>query len=224
MKKIPQLKLKPNVFKDLRWGSHVPINSSILKTFPISGVLEIGAGLNSTPLFFNNCSKVISIENDQDWINKLRNENLIIENDNHKLIHHEIPNKILRGTRRKDIPKNILDEAISFYKLFMTNDLNFLFVDGYAGFRLETLIQLHESFDVVAYHDAEPRHEYSYSYSLFKPSENYVRLFDRTFDAHVGILISKKLEHLIPLLKENYIIEAEFYSNKFNADYKIFLQ
>jgi len=224
IKKIPQSKLPPNKLKDLRWGSHVPANSSILKTFPITGVLELGAGLNSTPLFFNNCKKVISIENDQDWINKLKNENLIIETDDHKIIHHEISKKIVRGTHRKDIPKNILDETLSFYKSFMTDDLNFLFVDGYAGFRLETLIQLHEFFDIVAYHDAEPKYDYAYDYSLFTPSSKYVQLFDRTFSADVGILISNKFENLIPTFKQNYELAAEEYSNRFNADYKIILE
>lgn len=224
MKKILQKNLHPDKLRDLRWGSHIPTNTSILKTFPINGILELGAGLNSTPLFFSNCNKVITIENDLDWINKLKNENLITESENHKIIYHNLPKNITRSTHRNDISNNILRETIEFYKSNMTSDLNFLFVDGYAGLRLETLTHLHKSFDIITYHDAEPRFDKDYDYSHFIPSKEYFQIFDRTFSAHVGILISKKFENLIPLFKENFKIEAEKYADKFNTEYKVFLE
>lgn len=224
MIKISNNKLLPEDLKKLRWGSHVPVNTSILKSFPITGVLELGAGFNSTPLFFDSCDNVISIENDLDWIGKLKEDNLIQETDNHKLIHHEVPENINRSTYRKDIPANILNDAINFYKSFMSPKINFLFVDCYAGFRLEALTKLYNSFDVIAYHDTEPHFDHCYDYSKFAPNNLYINIFDKTFPANVGILISKKYENLISDFKNNFNIEAELYAAKFNTYYKPVLE
>lgn len=213
----------PEDLKNLRWGSHVPANTSILKSFPITGVLELGAGYNSTPLFFNECETVISIENDLDWINKLKEDNLI-ETENKKLLHHELPDYINRGTYRKDIPKNILEESIKFYKSFITPEINFLFIDCYAGFRLEALEKLHTSFDVITYHDAEPKYDHCYDYSVFKSSKDYIHIFDRTFPANVGILISKKYSDLIGVFENQFAIESEKYASKFNSNFKVKLE
>jgi hypothetical protein len=211
--------MKPEDLKKLRWGSHIPTNTSVLKTFPITGVLELGAGFNSTPLFFENCENVISIENNLDWINNLKQHKLI-ETETKKIIHHSLPNNINRSTLRKDIPKNILNESIEFYKSFITPSINLLFVDCYAGFRLEALEKLHTLFDVIVYHDAEPKYDFCYDYSKFKPSKQYRQMFDRTFPANVGILVSKKYENLISDFQNNLELESE----KYNSNYKPILE
>jgi hypothetical protein len=213
------VKMSPEDLKNLRWGSHIPANTSILKSFPITGVLELGAGYNSTPLFFNECKTAVSIENDLDWINKLKQDKLI-ETETKKLIHHALPEYINRSTHRRDIPKNILRESINFYESHITPDINFLFVDGYAGLRLEALEKLYTKFDVITYHDAEPRFDHCYDYSLFKPNKDYVHIFDRSFPANVGILVSKKYENLIVNFENNFNIEAQKYADKFNSKFK----
>jgi len=206
--------------KSLRWGSHVPTNISVLKSFQVTGVLELGAGLNSTPLFFDNCKNVISIENDLNWIDKLREENLIKETENQKLVYHKLPEYINRSTHKRDIPKNILKESIDFYNSYITPEINFLFIDGYAGLRLEALEKLYKKFDIITYHDTEPKFDHCYDYSLFKPSEDYIHMFDRTFPANVGILISKKYKDQIIEFEKNFILEAEKYASKFDSKYK----
>jgi hypothetical protein len=216
--------MSPENLKNLRWGSHTPVNTSVLKSFPISGVLELGAGLNSTPLFFDNCKNVTSIENDSNWINKLREENLIKETENQKLVYHELPEFINRSTHRRDIPKHILRESIEFYKLYMVSDINFLFIDGYAGLRLEALEKLYNNFDIITYHDAEPKFDHCYDYSKFTVNDQYIHLIDKSFPAYVGILISKKYENLIPSFKENFNKEVEIYAAKFNSYYKPILE
>ena len=42
--------------------SHVPIFLKLFKTFDIKSVFEYGIGLHSTPLFVENCDRVLSIE------------------------------------------------------------------------------------------------------------------------------------------------------------------
>lgn len=217
-------KLSNDDIKNLRWGSHIPCNTSILKTFPINGVLEIGAGLNSTPLFFNNCKTVISIENDLNWINHLKNNNLITETDNHKIVYHELPNYINRSTLRKDVSIEILDNAIDFYKSFLHKNLNLLFIDGYASLRLEALVKLHSYFDIIVYHDTEPRYDHCYDYSKFTPNLDYIQIFDKTFPANVGILINSKFEKLFPIFKKTFETEAYNYAKKFNTTCTVILE
>ena len=42
--------------------SHVPIFKKMFETFDINSVFEYGIGLHSTPIFIDNCEKVLSIE------------------------------------------------------------------------------------------------------------------------------------------------------------------
>jgi len=58
MERIKQQNLSAEDFRSLRWGSHIPLNKSLLQTFPITGALELGAGFYSTKLFFDACPVV----------------------------------------------------------------------------------------------------------------------------------------------------------------------
>lgn len=218
---ILQEKLPRKERWDLRWGSHVPLNASILKTFPITGVLELGAGLNSTPLFFKHAASAISVEADQAWINKLRNEKLITETENHQIIHHEIPEPIICSTRREVIPEQILENAGDFYKTLIDEKLNFLFIDCYSGFRLRALQSIHEHFDVVAYHDAHKGADRNHSYDLFEPSDKFDWYMDETWLTHTGLLVSKELSSYVPELISNMEIESPKYAKKFDTKCKV---
>jgi hypothetical protein len=55
---------------------------------------------------------------------------------------------------------------------------------------------------------------------LFKPNDDYIHIFDRTFPANVGILISKKYKNLIFDFEKNFILEAEKYAAKFDSKFK----
>jgi len=175
------------------WGSHIPINKSILKTFNITGVLELGSGFHSTPLFFNSCDYAISVEQDKAWIKKLKEESQIVEDGNHCMIYQDVE-PCTRATRRKDISKDILDAASDFFIEVSADDkLNFLFVDCYSGFRLEALDSIHHKFDCIVFHDVQPRGMINHSYEHFIPNKDFVLLKDTTFVCHSGILIKKEL-------------------------------
>lgn len=215
---IKQASLPPNLKKDLRWGSHLPLTRAIIASFPITGALELGAGVNSTPVLFNNLKYVVSIEADLSWIEKLRSEKIVVETETKKLVHHSVPSYINRGTVRAEIDPHILQSASAFYASFINTNLNFLFVDCYAGFRLQALDDLHERFDVIAYHDAEPQEDKWYSYSSFKASPEYTHVVDRTFLAHTGLIVSKKLQNNMHAFFATYQNEAQAYANKFNTE------
>lgn len=215
--KMKQHLLSGDSHKLLRWGSHVPLTKAIIQTFPITGALELGAGINSTPVLFDRLPHVVSVEADLNWINKLINERHITLSNNHQIIHHVVPDTITRGTVREKIPNVTIMEALAFYQSFITPSLNYLFVDCYAGFRLEALRSMHERFDVVTYHDAEPHEDKWYGYSMFKPSPDYIHWVDRTFLANTGLLVHRKFAYLMPAFEAAYQIEAALYADKFNA-------
>lgn len=217
---MKQIQLERSQGRMLMWGSHLPLNISLLKIFPITGVLELGAGINSTPIFFQNSEHTVSIECDLNWINKLRSENIVQEDENHKMYHHIVPKKIVRQTPRGSISAKNLKLASDFYASFISPSINYMFVDCYAGLRLEALM-LYENFDFVAYHDAEPNADHYYKYSKFNPNQDYLHYIDKTFLAHTGFLIHKKFENLLEDFIKEYSIQAEIYAKKFDIEYEV---
>lgn len=196
------------------WGSHIPINKTILKTFDITGVLELGSGFHSTPLFFENCDFVISVEQDLEWIKKMRDEAELIEDENHMIVHQDV-SPYIRSSRRKEIDKNVLDSASDFFtEISQDPRLNFLFVDCYSGFRLEALNSIANFFDYVVFHDVQPRGMDNHSYKDFVPSKDFSRFKDTTFNCHCGILIKKEKlnEEIINEFKQNFEKEVAEYS------------
>lgn len=196
------------------WGSHIPINKTILRTFNITGVLELGAGFHSTPFFFENCDYVISVEQDKEWINKMRQEANLVEDDNHSLIHMDVA-PYIRSSRRNTIDAETLDQASSFFsEVSEDKRLNFLFIDCYSGFRLEALNSIAYKFDYVVFHDVQPRGMDNHFYKDMIVPKDFVRLRDRTFNCHCGILIRKDLfnEEIWEVMLENFRQEVLDYS------------
>jgi hypothetical protein len=220
---IRQEKLPPEKLRALRWGSHIPLNASVLKSFPITGVLELGAGFNSTPLFFKSTSHVVSVESDAAWIEKLRSDKTIVETPAKRFVHHEVPPWVSRSTTKEELTPELLDSAVSLYRSVRTRELNFLFIDCHAGFRLKVLVELHQEFDVIAYHDAEPKDDKWYGYSTFKPGAGYLHCIDRTFAAHTGLLVTEKFATSMDLFVENFAIESAEYANRFDAIHEVTL-
>lgn len=205
--------------KKIRWGSHIPVNNSVISALPITGVMELGAGFNSTPIFFKSLENVVSIEADAKWIATLQSEAGLVNTDTQLLIHHDVPTSIKRGTLRSNIPKSIRKEAIKFYSYHIKPELNYLFVDQYAGFRVDSLIYLHDKFDVIAYHDAQPADDPFYDYTAFKPSNDYLWFRYETFPGYTGVIVSKKFHTYIDDFINTLKLESELYASKHGIDY-----
>lgn len=208
-----QLALSATNLKTLRWSSHIPINKAVLKSFQINGVLELGAGNNSTRMFLENGVEFISIESDKDWIESLNIPNVI----------HYPAEGITRSTLRQHIPKQLLDDTIDFY-ISKKGNHNFLFIDCYAGFRLEALQRMHNLFDVIVFHDYEEREDKNYGYSKFKPDSNYRLFKDKTWVANCGIVIKEDLMELFPTFYSNFETECKQFANQFKCFYKVQLE
>ncbi len=199
----------------IKWGSHIPLHRAILKTFPIHGILELGAGIYSTKEFFSTSQRVISIENDSEWVKKMRT--LVKEDSTHKIVHHVLDNKnIQNGTLYGQVSDDEVKNAVSFYKQYINDDVNMMFVDGYACFRQPALQNLYGCFDVITYHDTEKPKLYGYNH--FRNSLGYLHFVEKTFIAHTGLLIKLDFKECIPLLMENLKKECEIHADYLNVE------
>lgn len=206
-------KLTKHQVKGLRWGSHVPVTTAVIKSFPVLGALELGAGRYSTSLLFDNLPYVTSIENDEEWISKLRKD--IKEDQFHQIVHHPIPKYIDLTTPRKGIDGLVLEEAKHFYMKYVDKRFDYLFVDCFTGFRLEAL-QLYKHFNIIAFHDAQERSVYGYEH--FKPNSDYKLYVDKTFEAHTGFAVSKLFEPFMPKFLETLEVEAKKFAASYDVD------
>ena len=209
--------------REYRWGTNIPAIKSILETFEITGVLELGAGLNSTKIFYESNIPTTSIETDIEWINKLKPT--LIENEKFKFIHHNLGIHFKRTFVQID--EKIRKDSVDFYKQYIIPDMNFLFVDHVAGLRIDALNELKNHFDVIAYHDAEEVKLYRYD---LLNTEDYIHIMNKTPVVWTGILIKNKLinddtDNLLRLtkkLKINNIEYCNIHSVKYNGTVELF--
>jgi len=103
--------------------SHIPILQKLFSTFDINSVFEYGIGLHSTPIFIDNCKKVLSIEmnthksDSETWYQKVVNEIGDRENWEHNEMHGP-------------------HEAIFYaYNLFKENSFDLVFAVGHGDTR-----------------------------------------------------------------------------------------
>jgi hypothetical protein len=208
---LEQQRMERQVQVDIKWSSHIPLNVSILKSFPITGVIELGAGFYSTKLFNDMDVPYLSIEIDKQWIEKLNLPNVI---------HYEAPLGIDKGTIREKIDKNELDKFSKF--CFNNKDIwaNYLFIDTYSGYRLSSLVDLYEHFDVIVMHDTEQSQDKYYGYSQFKPNDNYLYFKDETWLSSSSFLIKKELIEYYPKFNDEFNRQCELFANKFKIKHE----
>lgn len=172
------------------YGTHLPVLKAIIDVFQPRGVLELGAGRFSTPLFYHQMKTVVTVESDAKWIEEVAKD--VPPRESFHLVHHALPGLTSR-TRINSIPERTKAESLRFYNRLLAQHpgLNLLFIDHVSGLRAYTLANLHARFDFVVYHDAEDR---GYGYEQFIPtlSTEYFHFLFRSFIPYTGILINKK--------------------------------
>ena len=126
--------------------SHVPIFKKMFETFDINSVFEYGIGLHSTPIFIDNCEKVLSIEmnthslGSQTWYEKVVEEIGDRDNWTHDEMHG--PHK-----------------AISYAKeLFGKETFDLVFADGHGDTRHQQTNSGFGSSRFVICHDSQHQH------------------------------------------------------------------
>lgn len=216
LKSLTEKRMSPRLkrrARAIRWGSHISVHRAILGSFPVTGILELGAGLYSTPEFFKTDKKVVSIESDCKWIDRIKPS--LSETEQHRLIHHSIDPKITIGTSYKTIPDEIFQSSLEFYRSHMSSNLNMMFIDHYDGLRLSSLQSLYGEFGVVTYHDAHTPE--NFGYQLFKNDRGYIRYLDKSFIAYTGILINPDWASFIPSFLDLLKVETEKRADALNV-------
>lgn len=172
-------------------STHVPVLKAVLECFEPTGILELGAGGESTPVFYEYGKKLVSIETDELWFSKIGK--MLEPRKDFELIYHDIGHGIHRKSR--GILKEIINDCMLFYSKVLSEhaELNLLFIDHVTGLRASVLTKLFDRFDFVLYHDAEHS---GYHYREFDKvdSSDYHRLMFKSFKVWTGILIHKKYE------------------------------
>jgi len=198
------------------WGSHVPINKTIIEFFKVTGVMELGAGYNSTPMFFQHSPYTVSIETDKEWVDKMKAD--LTEDENRKLIHQTTLNPATRATRRHMVSQEFLQNAYEFWMSHMDDRLNFLFIDSISSLRYEALTRLYDKFDFITFHDYQPPGITNHYNGGFTPPSGYKAYIDKTYPACTGILIKDSVEFDMDKLKAHHQKNAKEYLNDSNPN------
>lgn len=171
------------------YGTHLPVSRALIEVFKPKGVLELGAGKFSTPLFYQKVKKLVTIETDATWIGEVAK--IVPPRDGFELIHHSV--KLSSKTRARSISQKVKDECVAFYRNAMArhSGLDYLFIDQVSGLRAFTLFSLYRQFEFVVYHDAEDK---GYGYEQFADCDNgeYFHFLMSTYIPFSGILIHRK--------------------------------
>jgi hypothetical protein len=204
----------PNLADELAFkrGTHLPVLQAILETFQPHGVMELGAGQNSTPYLYEHAPKLVTIETDANWVRQV--VGICPPRENFTLIHHDIAN-VTSKTRMQAIPVPVKHECVHFYQeiLERNSDLDLLFIDHVDGLRGLALAALHDRFDFVIYHDAE---DPCYGYEMLGPVDcgRHLQFVFRTFVPHTGILIDKRFADRLPEFSDNLDRHARAYFHR----------
>ncbi len=203
--------------KEFNMGSHLPVLQAVLESFRPTGIMELGAGIKSTPLLYDYGKRLISIESDKEWVDAVKAKTG--NRENFSLVHHNVG--IDRKTKYHAISTKIARESVGFYKKLISNELDFLFIDHVSGLRPIALEALFRNFKITAYHDAQ---EGRYFYSVFfkkagKSPKEYSHLIFQSIPVYTGILIHDSYSDKIDLFEGSLKKYGSEYCRQFGKEY-----
>lgn len=184
-------------------------------------IVELGIGEYSTSTFFQyDFDKYIGIENDFEWFTFISDK--YKEKKNSKFIYHNLGDDIKNATFLKDITKEQV-HIIEQYYLQLPYDILYddispkvLFVDNYTCCRTLAINTLYKYFDIIIYHDCEPKAISWYEYYFKKDLiNNYNNFYYKTPSAWTGFFISNKLEQNITKIVDTLNIHGINFCQRF---------
>jgi hypothetical protein len=151
-----------NIIDNFQWASHQPLIHAVMELYMPKFVLEVGMGDYSTPIFLKYKLKFLGVENEKDWIERLK-----IKYQGIDIIHHDLKD-LDTGTCPFDLTEQKKSEIIEFYKNldFPYIKPNLLFVDNHLPCRIFAINELGDEFDLIIYHDSQPETIIIHSYDL----------------------------------------------------------
>lgn len=183
--------------------THQPLIQCMLSVFKPELIVELGTGVNSTPLFLQYSPKeLICIENDQEWF-KYMKKFFTPEKAEYQIMYHQPePIHISHYTEKEQegSEKYYLDLKTYISERFYSPRL--LFVDQVLGLRALSIRTLHSQFDIIIYHDCQPAgtllNDYHFKDIINAGFEFYILKNDGVW---TGVLLHRNLQYTEMQLK-----------------------
>lgn len=209
------------------WGSHIPLHKAIIKTYGIKDVVEYGAGIHSTKMFFDAVPFVTSIETDHNWIDYVRKS--VEQNPTHFIKHLDILDHLPRRTHIKNIRnfevesslfnyvKERIPHIVGYQNTKQTRQL--MFVDCISSLRHFILNEFYKNHTVITFHDYNKKGRHNHWNGGVRCPDGYTMFVDATYKAHTGIWLDNRLIDKLDQLKQNHLIEVKNYTgSSFNSN------
>lgn len=191
------------VICDWEVKTHIPAIRGLISTYKPKFILELGIGIHSTPVILEYKTKYIGVENDMEWVN------IMNEKVHARFIHHPMAG-IDVGT---SLPELSADQEFEIFEYYSDLELpadrpNILFVDQWTCNRTLSINALKDRFDIIIYHDCEPKgiKEYSYDRINFEGFNIYTLISTKSW---TGIMIKKEIDlgfDLLSKIMEQHIL------------------
>jgi len=188
-----------NITNNYEWSTHAPLNGALIETFNPKFIVELGTGLYSTPIFLNSSAeKMMFIDNDTEWLEEVKKINHF--DDRCKVLHHDLGENIVLGTKLREISQEKKDEIFNYYKALASTikeeniSPKMLFVDHYTCARSLSINAMFSAFDIIVYHDCQPKgirwYEYYFHQDLYSNYDSYFLISPTSW---TGCFIKKTL-------------------------------
>lgn len=193
------------IVNDYEWSTHIPLNQAIVEVMQPKLIVELGTGLHSTPIFLKSTAeKLYFIDNDANWLNEIKKNNQF--DDRCTIMHHDLGSEIHLTTFLRELSQEKRNEITNYYKELSKTITSIdvkpkmLFVDHYTCARALSINTLYKDFDLVLYHDCQPKgtkwYEYYFESDLYK---NYDSYFLRSPTSWTGCFVKKEYDIEISL-------------------------
>ena len=156
-----------NIANNWEWSSHQPLIRAVLAEFKPRYILELGMGEYSTPIFIDYSPEfMLSVENDVKWQMHIKKK----YGTKYKSVLHQLESNLGSKSFVKDMTDTQKESIKNYYidlgKSIEETDIHpkLLFVDQFTCCRTISINTLYPYFDIIIYHDCEPRGVVWYEY------------------------------------------------------------
>ena len=199
-----------NIKKEWEWATHRPLIQLMLQEYQPELVVELGVGINSTPLFLDYPYKeLLCIDNNKEWV-ELMQDQYAFEGTASILFHDLGDDTIYMGTKVHEISDEQKVKNFEYYVALREQIKErvlypkLLFVDNYTSLRALAINTLGHLFDIIIYHDCQyvGISWYNYKFQEYLQKDfNFLLLTSSS--SWSGCFIRKTLDYDIEVLRDH---------------------
>jgi hypothetical protein len=191
------------------WATHQPLIKAVMDLYYPKLVLELGAGYHSTFIFRSYLTKLISIENDKEWVEYLNTE------FDTKIIYHNL-GTINPITVYDKLPESDKATLIEYYNAIEIPEFipRLLFVDQFTCGRAISINEIGFRFDIIIYHDCEPASVPIYGYDKIN-LDGYNRYYLKSQASWSCLMVHGDTDKGIEPLHKAITPHLETFKNKY---------